>query len=216
MNFESIIKEFIQVQEKYCGLELRKGEKSLEVVGILAFSAFFEQHKEINDVYEIVITIPEDYPHEAPVTKEISGKIPRRFHTNPDGTLCLASPLGIQITRSKNNTLLGYIENLVIPFLYSYSYKEQEGELPFGELPHGNLGIMTYYKDLFQVSDNEKVLKLLKILSFERYRGHWICPCGFGKKLRHCHGAQLRYLWELQAKKIYKNDYEVLSKSNFD
>ena len=59
-------------------------------------------------------------------------------------------------------------------------------------------GILEYYKELFSVQDGWQVLGLLKILADDNYKGHTLCPCGSGQKLRNCHGNLLREIKEYQ------------------
>jgi len=63
--------------------------------------------------------------------------------------------------------------------------------MPYGEYDHGVEGIIQSYKDIFNNSSDFVVLKLLRILSEDNYRGHLPFPCGSEKRLRHCHGPIL-------------------------
>ena len=72
-------------------LHFRKDANKMLLVGKLEFYRTYDEYpdKPINDVYEIEIEFPSDYPESAPKTKEIGGRILKSYHTNPDMSLCL-------------------------------------------------------------------------------------------------------------------------------
>jgi len=98
----------------------------------------------------------------------------------------------------------------VIPYLYSYSYKCTYGYLPFGELSHGWLGVLEYYKDLFDINDERTILRLLKTLAQDKYKAHSRCPCGSRKRMRDCHGNLFKKLIPLQPTMNYFEDYQAI------
>ena len=175
------------------------------VSGKLSFSAQYNGVS-IQDEYIVEITVPEDYPEILPTAKEIGGRISKDFYTYPDNTLCLGSPIETRIKFRKQETLLGFVEDLLIPFLYAYSYREKCGEMPYGELSHGVNGILESYKGLFQINDDLAVMAFLKILADDNYRGHMSCPCGSNIKLRNCHGNIVRELQNFQSPGEYLNE----------
>lgn len=188
---KEILSQISELQNNYAGLSLIADDaEALLVRGKLTFSAQYDGVS-IEDEYEVEITIPQDYPDILPAVKETGGKVPEEFHLNPDGTLCLGVPLEVKRKFRQNPCLLGFVEELLIPFLYSNSYKEKYGEMPFGELSHGTEGILEYYKEAFDVDDDYAVLGFLRILAENGYRGHMNCPCGSNTKLRDCHGKLL-------------------------
>jgi hypothetical protein len=190
-----IIEHFRQLKNKFTNLELKEIENGrFNITGNLSFTVFYGE-KPVKDDYDVEIEIPSDYPHNPPTVKETSHKIPRNMdnHVNPeDGTICIAAPLAVKRTFAKERNLLWFVEQQLIRFLSSYSYKRDYGLFPNGELSHGSKGLLEYYGDLFSVQDNWQVLGLLKILADDNYRGHALCPCGSNKKVRNCHGDLLR------------------------
>lgn len=203
-----VVKQFIEVESKFCGLSLSQHENGFTIEGVVYFRTTYNELEEIIDGYEISINITNKYPYEMPTIKEIGGRIPGKFHTFQDDTLCLGAPLALRITLADDNHLLGYIEKLVIPFLYSFSYKEKYGQLPYGELAHGAKGIMDFYQELFKTSKLYMAMGLLQILGSGRYRGHVLCPCKSNLRLRNCHGEHIKYLWQIQQPEVYKQEYE--------
>ena len=91
---------------------------------------------------------------------------------------------------AQNRNLLHFINRLLVPYLFSYTYYHEHGRLPHGELSHGMLGLLEYYKDFFAV-DVTTVLKLLKVLADSLAPPLMQCPRGSGKALQSCHGPKL-------------------------
>jgi len=209
MNIEEwsklVHRQIAELTEKYIGLSYVSSSPRLSVLGNLSFSAQYNGVS-IEDQYTVEIVIPADYPKILPAVKEIGGRIPKEFHTYSDDTLCLGSPLEVNMKFRKQETLLGFVEDLLVPFLYGYSYKEKYGEMPYGELSHGMNGILESYKGLFLVDDDMAVIAFLKILADDNYRGHISCPCGSNAKLRNCHGNTLRELKNYQKPDEYLNE----------
>lgn len=193
------------IQEQYEELRARFDRLNLQkcddgqwhIQGILGFSAEYSGQC-IEDEYSIEIMVPDDYPKMLPGTRETANRIPTDFHRNKDETLCLGAPLAVRAKFEEEPTLRGYITNCLIPFLYSFSYKCQYGNMPFGELSHGGKGILEYYRELFHLDDDRAILRLIRLLAEDKYRGHLSCPCGSGKRLRSCHGSKLLEIKKLQ------------------
>ena len=107
--------------------------------------------------YEIDISIPKQYPDSLPLVFEIGGKIDRNYHHNPTGELCLATPIEIEMNFKKFPSLLGFVDNLVIPYLFSHAYFMKHGEMPYGERPHGSEGILQFYEEHFGTNDSVRL-----------------------------------------------------------
>lgn len=187
-----IIKQVSQLVERYPYFSItHEHGGSLVLKGVLGFECDFKG-RIIQDEFDLELHIPSSYPSEMPTVKEIGFRIPRDFHINlHDNSLCLAAPVAVKLIFSEEKTLLGFVDNLVIPFFYNFLHQQKYGTLIFGELSHGPEGILEFYKHYFQEDENATVVNLLKILATDNYRGYSKCPCGSGKNLRNCHGRQL-------------------------
>lgn len=111
-------------------------------------------------------------------------------------------------------SFLGYVKNCLIPYLYSFSYKCRYGQLPFGELSHGLIGIREHYLELFHLKDVQSLSGLIAILAQENYRGHVLCPCGSGKRLRSCHGGQLLEIMKLETPAYFQSLFKIIRPSS--
>ncbi len=179
----------LELREKYPYLFLEKKNGGHCIRGTI-----FIEKDDIKDRYEVEIQIAADYPKTVPTVKEVGSRIAQTFHHNHDGTLCLEAPLAVHENFRARETLINFVDNLTVPYLYAHSYYLKYGKPPFGEHAHGAEGILADYRNRFQVSEESSVLWLLQILAEDIYRGHHDCPCGSGKKLRNCHGKYLLQL----------------------
>jgi len=172
----------------------------------------------IDDEFEVEIIFPITGTDYVPTAKETGGRIPRDFdfHVYPDGTMCLGAPFEIRRKYKQDPSLRAFINHLLIPFLYSFSFKEKHGYMPFGELSHGGKGIAEYYRELFETDSDLAVLELLKIIAEDNYRGHMRCPCESGERLRNCHGKQIREIKDQQTREQFLSDYIFCLKAYMD
>lgn len=207
-----INRDFGELQAEYPDLCLGQNLFGEWVVrGPIRASAIYESSElEIGGV-TVEIILPPTYPESHPVARETTG-LTKEFHTYHDGTLCLGSPLAIKSSYRNYPTLLGFMEQLVIPFFFAFFYMEMHGEMPFGELSHGGEGLLEYYLDLFELAEADKVIGLLRILSDDEYRGHLPCPCGSRAIIRRCHGDLIRNIARLQSKDHFLLDYYCIAR----
>ncbi len=178
------------------GLRLRpmvNGE--LKLIGTLAFSADAPGREQISDRYEVEIRVPRAFPQEPAFVHETGGRIPETFHTNPDGTLCLGSPMQLRLALLRAPTLPGFVERCVIPYLYGFSYREVHGELPFGELAHGASGVRQEFAELFGVRSEQIAVALVRLAAMKKRVANKLpCPCGSGRRLGRCHHLRVDYV----------------------
>jgi hypothetical protein len=178
------------------GLRLRpvvKGE--LRFVGSLTFSADAPGWEPIVDRYEVEVTVPPDFPEGPALVRETGGRIPKDFHTNPDGTLCLGSPTRLRLALLGAPTLPGFIDRCVVPFLYGFSHREKHGSLPFGELAHGLRGLRQDYAEFLGVGEESVAVDLLRLGTLKKRRANKLpCPCGSNRRLGRCHHLMVNRL----------------------
>jgi len=181
------------------------GEQYL-ISGTLRFSASYNNTR-IEDAFNVEVTLPKDYPDSPPSSRELGGRIPKDYHQYIGGAMCLGAPLDVSMKFAKTPTLVGFVESLLIPYLFSFVQWESRGIMPYGELSHGGLGLYEYYQNLFESSSPIAVLGLLKVLADGDYRGHLPCPCDSKNRLRSCHGPLLRRISRHRSSTGFMNDY---------
>lgn len=203
-------KNLEEIAHHYPGVHLVAYDTDKAVYrGDLSFTASYENHGLVDDSFEVELELPLRGFAAVPVAREVGGRIPKspEFHINDDGTLCLGAPLEVRRKFFEDRSLNGFINLQVVPFLYGYCIKQDKGYWPFGELSHGDKGIVEYYQQVFRVTDILSVIEMLKILIEDNYRGHISCPCGSEKRLRNCHGPQIRAMTAISTREGYFSDF---------
>ncbi len=125
MNLPFFLRDqYNEIKEIYPGLYPPINISDFWVIsGLLDFTAKY-QGISIKDKYQIEILIPITNPLHIPFAREIGGRIPMDFHHSTEG-LCLGEPGRVIQKFNEEPTLLGFINNCLIPYLYNFSYKEK-------------------------------------------------------------------------------------------
>jgi hypothetical protein len=187
--------EVSDVISSYPGLSEVIVDGNFALKGALNFEASFGKLEKINACFDVVIIIPSGYPQNLPTVYPDGFKFDHRFeHVNPNGSCCLEVPIEERRIFNQSATLLGFINTLVVPFLYSYCYFIKHGQFPFGDRGHGEEGVLQYYKELFGSKNYRYTISALRDLYLSGYKPHEKCPCGSGKKLLRCHKKEAKYL----------------------
>jgi hypothetical protein len=160
-----IRRQFEELSQKYSRLRLCEDAPGHWAIrGMLSFSATF-QNVTITDTFSVLISLLHDYPGSPPTVQETGGRIPADFHQYPNRILCLGAPVEVWRRFKIDPRLVSFVETLLVEYLYGYAYFEKYGKMPFGELSHGCEGIREYYQDLFNTSDVQIILALLKLMA---------------------------------------------------
>lgn len=158
--------------------------------GNFRFKADVSGSEEIEDSYKLEIIVPGKFPLALPKVRETGGKIPREgnFHINQDGTLCLGSPLMLLKIIHNFSTLSGFVNKCLVPYLYAVSCKLRNGgDFVFGELDHGDQGIVDDYSHMLGLTERPQVTQAIQFLGVKkRIANKKPCPCGCGKRLGAC------------------------------
>ena len=69
----------------------------------------------------------------------------------------------------KKPTLEGFVAYCLVPFLYAISLKiKYDIEYVFGELTHGNEGIINDYSSIFGVKNKDEIQNILEMLCLKK------------------------------------------------
>lgn len=180
------------VREKYPAFKIFKHENDYVFLGEIILNHVFGDVR-MTGKFNLEIVVPGDFPLAFPTVKELSNCIDENYpHRYKNGQLCLASDLELKMFFSQDTDICSFIEKYVIPYLYTYRFYEEYGVYPYGERSHGIMGDLEYLKDLFEVDDWGQVLSIMSFVAQSPYRGHLLCPCGSGKRIRNCHSEILK------------------------
>ena len=115
----------------------------------------------IKDRFRVKLVVPSDYPQSPPVVFETEGKIPANYeHLMLAGNLCLGVPLEVDLRFASDRTLLRFVDDLVVPYLFGFSCFRKYGVMPFGEHCHGGEALLHSYQDYFGVGASEATVLL--------------------------------------------------------
>lgn len=183
------IEEFIRVFKRMNIVDFT--EKSTVLCGKIECRIPNGNHGALEIFYKLKIVVPHNYPNEIPRVYEIGQDIPRtsEYHMNSDGSLCLGSPLRILESIQQDESLISYAKSILLPYLYAASLKKCGicKHMAYGELAHGEQGLLTDYKKCFGVKTDTQVLRVLELLKRENldYEKE-PCPCGCGRSIADC------------------------------
>lgn len=201
-----LVEQMGELQAQHPNLELhRDAGGQLWVRGSIGF-CIQHGHGHLQDSYEIALKIPADYPETPPLVFETQGKITRDFeHFMVEGDLCLEAPVEVRRRFATGRTIRRFVDEQVIPYLFSFSYKSAYGRLPYGDRHHGMYGILQYYKEFFSTPAAE-ALALLKLLADGSAPPLMMCPCGSRRRVRECHGKKLDELRPLLPREVFEDE----------
>lgn len=208
-EIERQIAELTAVHKGLCNISEQEG--CTIISGPLPFEAVSDGFPVITDSFDIELSVPADYPKRLPHAKENGGKIEATYeHLYTNGAMCLGVPVEERRIFARQPSLLGFVNGLVVPYLYSYCYRKQHGVYPFDDQLHGDAGILRHYMDALNLSDDLAALAVISFLFEHGYRGHHSCPCGSGKIVRKCHGEALRKLNTYHTPHTLRAEFEAI------
>lgn len=132
----------------------------------------------------------------------------RHINQTLDHRACLCSPFIENQYLTPVFSFKKYFEELVMPFLYGQLFYDKEKRWPWGDLSHGSIGLLESYYILHDPNKARECLERLpkdlqnwsrikELLLLKNFiKGHTLCLCGKGNKIRDCHinawkGAEL-------------------------
>lgn len=178
-----VARQMAALQDRHPDLALvRRGSGRFAVEGILGF-VMGHEGRTVEDEFAIELRIPPDYPASPPNVYDVAGRLDGFDHLFTDGRLCLGAPVEVRMRFAERPSLLCFARDLVVPFLFAFSYKETYGKMPFGELAHGVAGLLDYYSRFFGTPTEQTVSLLKYLVRDEGDSGIAFakCPCGSGR-----------------------------------
>lgn len=218
---ETIADRFVRwrLQEvllRYPGLRVVpfSGE-GLKLDGEIHFNATGPDGQTVEDRYKVELLVPLEFPEEAPLARETGGRIARTFHKLEGNHLCLGSPTELRIRLMTSPSLLGFVEGIVIPYLFGHTYYQTHGVMPFGELEHGSDGLLQHFASLFGVPSPRVAVEFVRLASLRRrLANRRECPCGSGRRLGRCHNRTVNRLRNLLGRGWFRSQLSAIEDSD--
>ncbi len=217
LSHEFLDAEISEVRTKYPELQL-KSPSVLE--GILHMRAEYEGSA-LNDNFTVQITASNPHSSRLPALREIGGRTEaiakkygitdyRNLHRNYDGTACVCIKQVEKQQFPPGSSLIVFVEELVVPYLYGLSHFEQHGKWPWPDYSHGALGLLEFYADNTQEQTREDIAEVIATI---RRDPNWklyhkqlrkpsskrSCLCGSRKPFDECHSKAWRGIAPLRA-----------------
>lgn len=139
--------------------------------------------------YQLRLVCPRNYPRKLPKVLDEGRYFPRNqeYHTYSDGSFCLGSELKLKSLLRDDHSFTAFFDNIVDRFLYAVTHRIEFGNFPYGELAHGEQGLIEDYEEMFFLSGKLSVLRALRALGKGRRDANKLpCPCGCGRRLGCC------------------------------
>jgi len=205
-----------EVLRIHSGLSIRpRRDDCLILAGDITFNCQAVGFHAVADTFEVELLVPSSFPRELPAAWELEGRIPATYHKMSDGSLCLGSPIRQRMAVGLRPTLGHFIERCVVTYLYGFAHHERHGVQPFGELKHGDVGVVEELKALFGIKDPHACLEMVRLAGLDRRKANQHpCPCSSGLRLGKCHHQCVNKLRERCGCQCFREEYERLTKPN--
>ena len=196
-----------QLLQKYPELYIIQMNESLVSLGGTIFVCRVANDFPVRHRYSVEIRIPLN-TDQLPYVIDIGQHINNYQHYYSNGTLCLATDSQIRLRFIDGFDLIAWMEEFVETYFFSYEYYRCYGSFPFGDRAHGQRGVIQTYQDIFKTDDLRSTLKLMAHIMISPYRGHQLCPCASGKRVRDCHGPViLPFYSDARYRSILESDF---------
>ena len=142
--------------------------------------------------YLLGLVFPKNYPEWIPTVFILDPHvkpIPDR-HIFGNRSACLCLPHEVPQHLPDGIRLAKFMDRLLTPWLIGQASYDKHGKWPFEARSHNREGILEGFSDLLEIKDLTVVECFTRLLVRKNpAKGHELCPCGSGKKLRDCHTA---------------------------
>lgn len=154
-------------------------ESDTQIKGIIPIDKVVND-EHIVDSFEIEI----DFKERIPKVKELGNRTAGYNHKYNNETLCLETDFN-QLMYLEEHTYYEWLEYFIINYFCSFIYYQKYKCYPYGERAH-SLGDFDGFAEYMKMNTKQSWNTLNYIVN-KKYRGHNLCPCGSGKRIRNCH-----------------------------
>lgn len=218
MNYNSFIEEAGALFENYCILDKTDMQLDTGKGSFTAIAGEYFLNREFNEkiyqhIFYLVVIVDKTGQLSIPIVYLPKEQRPYKFeHLYKDNSCCLGLTHELIGIWGEKQSAIDFFEKIIDPFLINLLSCRNTGKCATEERPHGEDGLADYYKDLLGMTAIECKNALFylyqKVRRGELAKGHNPCPCGSGKKLRHCHGKQINeFLNHLYVNRIFQKAF---------
>jgi hypothetical protein len=150
----------------------------------------------ITEEIHIRIDYPDEYPRRLPT----AGDPARRFerspdsHVNRDGSFCLTFPLDQEFDLQSAELIVDFVDAVAL-FVERLLIYEVTGRWPGPAWGHGVAAWRECVERELGTTDSESIARLLELAgAASSLSRNAECPCGSGRKYKHCHLPSVRVL----------------------
>lgn len=140
--------------------------------------------------FSLRIAVPPTFPQDYPTVYEVGNAVPCHpdWHVNAhDGSFCLGSRLGLILELRRNPNLADFLSSTLDPYLYAVTLKLETGRpFVFGELRHGNAGVLEDLAERLRVPESAVPRALILLAESDAVARLQECPCGCSRPLQEC------------------------------
>jgi SEC-C motif-containing protein len=135
------------------------------------------------------------YPRGFAILQDVSKAFPWEidWHTSEEGQCCVCSPIESIEMKTKELSILCFINRYIIPFYSNQIYKREFDEYKNGNYSHDHEGIWEALEEELSTRDRKKIKQIVDYIRTKPGRND-ICYCGSGKKLKKCHLDRIAYI----------------------
>ena len=141
--------------------------------------------------YRLLVVFPPNYPEWIPDTFMLEPDVKHivERHIEINGRACLCLPHEIRSYFPGEIRFEAFVDRLLTPWLIGQAYYDEHDHWPpWLTREHGKKGILQGFSDLLAIKDLNAVERYARLLVRKNpAKGHELCPCGSGRKLRNCH-----------------------------
>lgn len=169
------------------------------------------------DTFHITMLVPSGYPYCVPIVAEKSTIIPRDidWHISPEGVCCLDISHNLKAMSKVGINLTSFISDKVYTYFANQLYRLTENKYAGKEYAHLLDGVIQYYVETHNLKDKQAIVSMLQQITSKSNIGrNSQCPCGSGKKTKHCHQGSINTLKTLGSERLLSDLKDILDTVN--
>lgn len=211
MSYDLFVEQLAKAEECYPKLKRKMIGETYILAGELDIK---DANGKFWESYQVEISYEQGFPFCFPSLYETGGKIPKigDWHIYEDTLSCCVKVKPAEIIRCLNGiTLLEYIKEEALPYLFNQTHRRLEGYYVNGEYSHGVGGLYEFYSEELKTGDDiEKTLKLIHFIAKNPMPNRTsLCFCGSGVKFRNCHRVAFKKLKQISEIILLEHVYNI-------